>query len=117
MTRNTRIGLAAAGGILGLLLITGATRKKKQQSTLARPGQTVERHMGAMFIVRLPRGQYDLLGGDNFHYDPLASLDSGTSTDIVLTPLSRPLGYTAKLIFSNQDDPSDQYKLTVIVKE
>ncbi len=115
MTKNTRIGLAVAGGVLGLLLITGATRKKKQQSILARPGQTVKRSMGGMFIVRLPRGQYDILGGEDF-FQASAS-DSGTSTDIVLTPLSRPTGYTAKLIFVNKDDPADQYNLTVIVTE
>ncbi len=114
MTKNTKTGLAVAGGILGILLLTGAMRKKKQ-GTFARPGDTVERMMGQMFVVRLPRGEYNMLGGEGFLVNSEA--DSGIFTDIVLTPETRALAYTAELIFANEDDPSEQHKLTVLVRE
>ena len=114
MTKNTKTMLGVGGGLLGLLLIAGAMRTKKHK-TVVRPGDTTERFMGEQFLLRLPRGEYEMQGGDGLVM--VSDRDAGNSTDIVIAVEERAVGYVVQPFFTDVDNPAKRYKVTVVVKE
>ena len=112
MTKKTQTLLAVGGGLAGLLLIAGAMRKDKPHKVIVRPGETTKRFMGEQFMVRLPRGDYEMLGGEGLAI--IAVSEVGNSTDLVIAVKSYATGFTVQPVFSNVDDPTKRYTITVL---
>ena len=113
MTKNQKTALGVGVAAVGLLLLTGAMKKEKSHKTIIRPGETTSRYMGQMFTLRLPRGEYEMIGGDGLTV--ITDVDTGTTTDVVLVSETRATGFTTEAIFANVDDPTEQYTITVRV--
>jgi hypothetical protein len=114
MTKNEKTALAVGGGLVGLLLLTGAFSKEKKHKAVVRPGESTNRFMGEQFVLRLPRGEYDMLGGEGLTM--VTADDIGNSTDIVIAVGSAANDYIVEPIFANVDTPGEQYKITVHAK-
>jgi hypothetical protein len=114
MAKNTKTALTLGAAAAGLLLLTAALKPKKKHKSVVRPGETTDRYMGEQFVLRLPRGEYDMLGGDGLTM--VTASDIGNSTDIVIAVGSAANDFIVQPRFSNIDDPTEQYDITVRVK-
>lgn len=112
MKKNAKTGLAVAGALGGLLLLTAAMRKPKAHKAVVRPGETTERYMGSQFVLRLPRGSYTMLGGEGLTV--ISEMDLGNSTDLVIAVGGSANQFTVQPVFSNVDKPTEQYTITVL---
>lgn len=97
---------------LGLAAIVGfSVMGKPRQKLVFGPNETVDAVQGQMFTIRLPAGHYVMDGGSPLVIS--AQNTVGIHTDIVVVVGSSASDYTVKPRFTNMDNPSQSYLLTV----
>lgn len=104
------VGAVALGGLL-LWALSG--KKKPRIPDFFLPGQTADVIQGGAYTIRLPRGDYTVTGDELII---MAQTDIGVNTDVSFMVSGAQNEYTAQVLFMDEDDPTQQFKLTVIAR-
>ncbi len=87
-------------GVLALFgIVSLASAKKPVRKRMYKPGDTIEAYMGQLFTVRLPRGDYEVVGDK---VKLTTAIDIGTSTDAVLIVGFAHAEYRQRVTFIDQ---------------
>lgn len=104
-------GLAGAAAVGWLAYFTWSAGGKAQPNFYL-PGQHARLVQGQLIILRLPRGNYTMVGGGEQVFMQTQS-PVGINTDVVLQIGAAPNTFTAIPTFINADRPGRQFDLTI----
>lgn len=112
--------IAGAGIVAGVLLLYKLKRSYSRPGrSYYRPGEHVKTTAGAQFVLRLPRGRYDMLG-DDVGQDPGVTLiainEMGNASDAILAANDTAIPVDATVRFVNLDRPELTYLVHVHIQ-
>lgn len=111
LSKQQKIGIGLGVGILGVMwAVSRSSKTPTHQKEFYRPGESFRVLQGIPFIVRVPRGDYQVL---NTELSIVDQIDMGNSTDVYLLAEVTPTQYTVAGILSNVDHPDRLYRFTV----
>ncbi len=103
----------AIGAGLAVLTLGYFLTRKKSAPLFITSGGTYDAQAGQTFQVRLPHGQYVMMGGDGLTL--LAQSPTGDMQDLQILVNDSPLPFTVTPTFIDEGDDTNQHTVTVKV--
>jgi hypothetical protein len=108
--KQTHLALGAVAAVgLGYLVF-----RRKKQPLFITSGGSLDAFSGQQFTVRLPRGQYAMMGGDGLTL--VAQTPVGDGQDLVIAVNDAILPFQVTPTFIDEGDDENQHTITVNVE-